>query len=137
MRVVLDANVLVAAFAARGLCHWVFEVCLDRCDLFTGSKLLGETQEALVQKVKLPKDIVQSIIEFLARNATSVVPVEVGKDVCRDPDDLEVLGLADSARAQYLVTGDDDLLVIKKYKDTRIVTPRQFWAVIQEEAQGK
>jgi putative PIN family toxin of toxin-antitoxin system len=137
MRVVLDANVLVAAFATRGLCHSVLEVCLDRCDLFTGNRIVSETRKALTEKIKLPKETVESVGEFLIKNAAAVVASAVSKEVCRDPDDLEILGLADSAHAQFLVTGDSDLLELKKYKDTRIVTPRQFWVFIQEEAQGK
>jgi uncharacterized protein len=56
----------------------------------------------------------------------------VATDACRDADDLHVLGLATTGKADYLVTGDDDLLVLKRFGRCRIVTPRQFWSFMHQ-----
>jgi len=42
-------------------------------------------------------------------------PAPIATDACRDADDLHVLGLAKTGRADYLVTGDDDLLILKRF----------------------
>jgi predicted nucleic acid-binding protein len=55
-------------------------------------------------------------------------PAAVAADVCLDADDLHILGLAKTGRADYLVTGDEDLLILKRFGRCRIVTPRQFWS---------
>jgi len=57
--------------------------------------------------------------------------LEPAADACRDADDLHVLGLVKSGRADYLITGDDDLLTLKRFGHCRIVTPRQFWSLMQ------
>ena len=44
-----------------------------------------------------------------------------------DPKDLYLLGLSQSAHAEFLVTGDKDLLACVRYGATQVVTPRQFW----------
>ena len=41
-----------------------------------------------------------------------------------------VLATALTAKADFIVTGDDDLLVLKKFQGSRIVTPRKFWDLL-------
>jgi putative PIN family toxin of toxin-antitoxin system len=67
------------------------------------------------------------VLHFLRSHTTQVEAAEVPVDACRDPDDLMVLGSAKAAVADYLVTGDEDLLTLQSYQDIPIVTPRQFW----------
>ena len=54
MRVVLDANVLIAAYAARGLCEAVVELCLANDEVFVSKRLLEDVRSKLVKKIKLP-----------------------------------------------------------------------------------
>lgn len=65
--------------------------------------------------------VLSEIIEF----AAIIEPVE-SISICRDPKDDMLLELAVGAMADYLVTGDNDLLVLDPFRGTRIVTPRQF-----------
>jgi len=46
--------------------------------------------------------------------------------VCRDRDDDLILACADTADADYLVTGDKDLLVLERYGRSKILSPRDF-----------
>lgn len=129
MKVVLDAKVLIAAFAARGLCEALFELCLEKHEIGASAPLLQEVRDQLVSKIKLPEETANEILGFLQRHASSTDPVEVPADACRDPDDLMVLGTAKAAEADYLVTGDRDLLILETYEGISIVTPRKFWEV--------
>ena len=54
MKVVLDTNVLVAAFAARGLCEAVFVVCLERHDRLISEHILKELRRHLTGTLKIP-----------------------------------------------------------------------------------
>ena len=126
MKVLLDANVVVAAFAAHGLCEAIFEVCLDAHDLIISEELIVEIDKNLRKKIKLPSSTVSSIIGLLRENSLPYAPDPVETGACRDPKDLHILGLAEAAGASCIVTGDKDLLVLKKFKRCRIVTPRQF-----------
>ncbi len=132
MRVILDANVVVAAFASRGLCESILELCLDSHEIILSEHLLGEISRNLIKKIKLPKEVVDEIIELLRENATILSPDPLPPDTCRDPDDVNVLGLATSAGADCIVTGDKDLLVLKKFRAVPIHTPRDFSAIIHE-----
>ena len=124
MRIVLDSSVIIAAFAAHGLCEAVFELCLDSHQVLISSELIEEVQAALRKKIKLPAETVDSITALLRENAMMVVPDPVVKEACRDPNDLHILGLAAAGEAECLITGDNDLLVLEKFRGCRILSPR-------------
>jgi len=126
VRIVLDANVLVAAFAAHGLCEALFEVCLDTHKILMSDELLKEVKNNLCSKINLPAETVNSIVKLLNENTLHYRPSEVAAGCCRDPDDLHVLGLAEAGAADCIVTGDKDLLALKVFKSCPILTPREF-----------
>jgi len=133
MRVVLDTNVIIASFASRGLCHSIFEICLDRTEIIISSFLMKELKTNLSKKLHLPQQLITDIIEFLSKNAISIEIDTYPKDICRDTDDAKVLALACKSNAAYLITGDKELLDLKKYKDTKIISPRQFWGILKKQ----
>ncbi len=127
MRVIVDSNVAIAAVASRGLCEAVMELCLEHHQLVFCEGILGEIGEKLRRKIKVPPPIVAEYLKVLRSNARVLEPEEVEKGVCRDAGDLMVLGLVGPGNADAIVTGDRDLLVIKRYKKARIMSPRSFW----------
>lgn len=130
--IVLDANVIVAAFASRGLCESVMEVCLAEHQIFLSEELLDEILENLVRKIRLPSGVVDGIGELLRKNATMITPISIAPGVCRDPDEIKVLSLAVSAKAEYIVSGDKDFLVLKKYEGIPILSPRSFSDILHK-----
>lgn len=132
MKIVLDTNVIIAAFATRGLCHDLFEHCLLNHPLVLSEAILSEVESQLSKKIRLPVSVIHDILLYLRETAEIVSPLEVHENVCRDADDLKILGTASSGKAKYIVTGDKDLLVIKKYKGIQMVTPRDFWGILQK-----
>ncbi len=124
MRIVLDANVLLAGFGTHGLCEALVAVCLESHDIVLSQHLLTETRRYLTTKFKVPATRADEIIAFLREHADIVKPAEVPTNACRDPDDLAVLGTAIAGRADYLVSGDKDLLVLKEHAGIPILTPR-------------
>jgi putative PIN family toxin of toxin-antitoxin system len=133
MRIVLDANVIIAAFAARGLCESVFELCLHGHELLLSEDLLAEVERNLSAKIKLPSETVAGIVDLLRENAAIMKPTELPGNVCRDPDDVGVLGLALAGKADAIVTGDRDLLVLERFRGVSIITPREFSDMISKE----
>lgn len=133
MRVILDANVVIAAAASRGLCEAILELCLERHNLILCEGLLEEIEEKLRVKIKVPPAIIAEYLKLLRNNADILNPEDVQKAVCRDPDDAMILGLVAPGHADVIVTGDKDLLVIKKFKEARIMTPRSFWETNKKE----
>ncbi len=133
MKVVLDSNILIAAFATQGLCHLVYELCIEKHTIIVSNKILKEVTEGLVKKIKLPDSYTNQIINYVKANSITGEIASVPVDACRDSNDLHVLGLAVKAEANYIITGDKDLLVVKKIQRTRIVSPREFWELGREE----
>ena len=127
MRVVLDANVLIAAVASRGLCESLLELCLEDHDVIVSEPLLDEVRRQLVKKIKLPDALAVEFCDTLRDNGILATPASVPANACRDPKDLHLLGLCQSTQADSLVTGDKDLLECVRHGNTKIVTPRQFW----------
>lgn len=127
MRVVLDTNVIVAGFAARGLCAEVFEVCLENHSIILSDYILAEVQEKLDLKIRLPQNYINEIIAYLRETGEVVHPEALPLPVCRDSDDDAVIGTALAGNADFIITGDGDLLVLGKFKKIEIVTPRFFW----------
>ena len=127
MRVVLDSNVLIAAAATRGLCEAIVELCLERHQIVLGNGILEEVQEKLIKKIKVPRSVALEYLELLRTSAELVEPLKLPRNICRDPDDVMVLGLVAPGAADIVVSGDKDLLVIGKFAGARIVSPRDFW----------
>jgi len=102
MKVLLDTNVIIAAFAARGLSADVLELCLSGHTVITSEHILSEVREKLISKIALPASIADDIIAYLRENSILAVPLPVTDVECRDTDDLPILGAADAGHADYL-----------------------------------
>ena len=63
---------------------------------------------------------------FFVERQTESVRVASIVNVCRDPDDNRILAAALDSGCSVLVTGDADLLTLKKFQTVSILTPRQF-----------
>ncbi len=131
MRVVLDTNVLFAAFVTHGVCAGVYEECLLQADIVVSDFILKELAESLVTKGKFTEADAQEAVQAVRKDAQSVLPVALAKRVCRDADDDCILGTAVAGKAAAIVTGDKDLLVLKTYEGITIVTPRGLLALMQ------
>ncbi len=125
MTVVLDTNVIVAALVAKGLCHEVVVRCLRGHEVAASAPLLDELERTLRDKFVLTPEACAFVKRFRA-HVRLVDPEPLPVPVCRDRDDDLVLATAAEARADVIVTGDADLIVLESYRDTRILTPRQF-----------
>jgi len=129
MKVVLDANVLIAAFVARGLSAELLEYCVREHELVTSDPILEEVRRNLVAKVKVTAAQANQTVRLLRTRLEVVAPVALQAPVCRDADDDIVLGTAVAGTCDLIVTGDSDLLVLESYQNIPIVSPRGFWSV--------
>jgi uncharacterized protein len=128
VRVFLDTNVLVSAYATRGLCADVLRLILSEHDLLTGEVVLKELERILASKLRLSPPIVQETITFLRQYHVEPKPRGLLPVTVKDPDDAWVLASAVVAKADVLITGDPHLLnVAGEVKALRITNPRGFW----------
>ncbi len=131
MRIVLDSNIIVAAYAGRGLCNSLFELCLDRHEIIISEFILTEVNRTLHNKIKMPLQNVQIIIDYLKEFCILSTYDKLSENICRDKNDNDIISLAVSNNVDYLITGDKDLLVLKKYKKVKIISPREFWVIVK------
>jgi putative PIN family toxin of toxin-antitoxin system len=127
VRVVLGSNVLIAAAATRGLCEAIVELCLEQHEIVLGEGILAEVEEKLTGKLKVPAAIAREYLKLLRGSAEIMKPAQVERGACRDPEDLMVLGLIEAGRAEVLVSGDKDLLVLREFAGARVLSLRGFW----------
>ena len=132
MRVFLDTNVLVSAFATRGVCADVLRVVLAEHILLTGEVVLRELRRVLRARIGLPPGAVREIDEFLREYEVVAKPATRAAVPQRDPDDQWVVASAVQSRADVLVTGDRDLLDIEADAPIKIVDPRGFWDLVRK-----
>jgi putative PIN family toxin of toxin-antitoxin system len=131
LRVVFDANVLIAAFISEGLCSKLLSRANKRYfDLYSSSFLISEFQKALKTKIGASKSEIKALTDLLIEVVMLADPAEEqvrqARGTCRDREDDPVLACALACKADYLVTGDRDLLEIKKFHKTKILSPREF-----------
>ncbi len=126
MTVVLDANVLLAAFGTGGTCREVVETCLLAHHICLSEFIFDEFRRKLVDKFGMPVGDVEADVQFLRRHCSIVSPEMVDSTACRDQNDLPVLGTLVAADADCLVTGDRDLLDLRQFSGHPILSPRQF-----------
>ena len=132
MRVFLDTNVLVAAFATRGLCADVMRVVLTEHQLITGEVVLTELRKVLGRRIKLPTATIDDILALLREEEVVPKPRKPSEVPVRDPDDRWILASAMVGRADVLVTGDRDLLDIANKAPLPILDPRAFWDLLSK-----
>lgn len=128
---VLDTNVLVSGLGwPRSLpgriIHWAIQ---GRFLLVTSEPLLAELERVLAYPrlaavIGNPAKLVRLISEV----AVVVDPNREVTVIEHDPADNRVLEAAVAAQADYIVSGDTDLLEIASFEGVRIVSPREFIA---------
>lgn len=127
MRVFLDTNVLVSAFASRGLCADLLRHVLVEHDLITGEVVLTELKRTLLKRINVPPKVVAEI-EHLLRDHQVVAKPRRHLDLgLRDADDEWIIASAVAGEADALVTGDRDILETTVHLPIRVYSPRQFW----------
>jgi len=129
MRVVLDTNVLVSGIAypesvpGRIVRVWRqggLDVVLSRYILDEMARVLPR-----LKRIKLSVDEIRDLVDSFMFLADIVEPDDGRDENLRDVADQKVLGTLLASKADYLITGDKDLLALaKKYP---VVTPAAFW----------
>ena len=129
MRFVFDTNVIVsAALLADSVPRQAFDKALDEGRILISVPVLLELSEVLSRK-KLNKYLLEEermrFLVALLKEAELVEITEVVTD-CRDVKDNKFLELAVSGKADCIVSGDSDLLVLNPFRGIPILAPREF-----------
>lgn len=136
MRAVFDTNVLLSGLIWRGAPHHLLaHVRTGDMTLVTSPALLAELA-GVVRRPKFADKLTRlgvsagRVLAEIGRLAEIVDPPPLLSRISRDADDDAVLALAAAARADLIVSGDADLLVLLSHAGVPIVTPAQALALI-------
>ena len=127
-RIVIDTNLWISFLITKNFTK-LDEILFSRkCTLVFSQELLNE----FLDVVKRPKfrrffsaSDIENILETIDEYADFIEVKSKIKD-CRDPKDNFLLSLSVDGNADYLLTGDKDLLDLNKYRETTIITISQF-----------
>ena len=127
MKVVLDTNVLIAAFIAHGVCNELLEHCAICHDMVLSPFILDELRGKLGGKFGFTSREADDVIRLLESRCSLVAPQALAEQVCRDPDDDSIIGTAVTGACDCIVTGDKDLLELETALGIPIIAPSRFW----------
>ena len=128
MIVVIDTNVWISALQfgkRRGLPTLALEKAMNEDVIATCDEIDAEIVRVLTEKFAWEQQRATSALQvILARGIRVKIRGTVRE--CRDPNDDMFLECAALSKADLLVSGDEDLLTLRAYKRTRIVTPSEY-----------
>ena len=133
MRVYLDANVLVSAVATRGLCADALREILVSHQLVVSNPLIFELKNILHTKIGLPQEIISDLMEVLTQDSILSENTDLAAIDINDKDDILILSTALNKNAELFVTGDKELLELRKIQSMRIISPRKFWETLKNQ----
>ncbi|MBD2297569.1 putative toxin-antitoxin system toxin component, PIN family [Nostoc sp. FACHB-190] len=128
IKVIIDTNLWISFLIGKGLKELTNLLVEETIQLVISEEILEEiilvTQRPKLQKY-FPRNKVDELIQIL-RTIGLFVTIKTEVSICRDPKDNYLLALAKDSAANFLVTGDQDLLVIKVFENTEIITYQEF-----------
>lgn len=138
IRAVLDTNVLISGLVSqKGLPRQILDAWLEgRYTLVISLYLVDElahvlTYPRIAERVRLTQEELDAILAALLSQAELTSAELRLPGVTRDPKDDPVVACAVEGQAGYIVSGDQDLLVLGEYEGIEIITPRQFVELLQ------
>lgn len=134
LSVVVDTNVFVSGLIVeKGLPHQLIKLLEEDLFIFIISQKMRDELEEVLHRVKfsafLSEGKLSKFFRMIDIISTVVSPHAIIKIEVRDPKDQIVLATALEGKADYLVTGDEDLLELKnnpKLGNLKIVTVKEF-----------
>jgi len=134
VKAVFDTNVLIAAFLTEGLCSGLMIRARKQAfSLVLCDEIISEFEGILKRKFKITSADVSEISAIVSEAAAEIIhDLSPVPNICRDPNNNMIIACAIDAHADYIVTGDEDLLILKSYEDIVIINPRNFEALFAD-----
>jgi hypothetical protein len=131
-KIVIDTNVFVSALIQRGYPYLIVnELFIEgKIQLCISYDMLKEYVDVLHRKrfTKYPDFVNQAelLLADIETKALKFSP-KIKLAILADKDDNKVLELAHESKADFIITGNSNDFTMKKYKRTKIVTPKDYW----------
>lgn len=135
IRIVIDTNLFISLLIGKRSVE-LREILVSPLFTIVVSQSLIEEIRKVANRPKFSRcfnlNEVEAFLEFL-RGISDAVELKEIPARCRDPKDDYLLELAMASKAEFLLTGDDDLLEMKRVGFCRILTVRDFLLLLQSQ----
>jgi len=129
LRLVFDTNIIISALLFDGSKpSKAFDIGINQGVLLFSLPTLAELEEVLWRN-KFDRYIShEERKRFLTSLILHSTPIETNETIseCRDPKDNKFLELAVCGKADFIISGDEDLLVLNPFRNIQIITPDSF-----------
>ncbi|MFT4309464.1 MAG: putative toxin-antitoxin system toxin component, PIN family [Candidatus Woesearchaeota archaeon] len=127
MRVVIDTNVFISGLFWMGAPNSILELWKKRLiQNITSEMIINEINTVLKSKhINVPEELRVEIVELVVSNSIIVYPTKIIR-VSRDITDNKFIEAAIEGKAEYVISGDKDLLSLKEYGNIVFISPTDF-----------
>jgi putative PIN family toxin of toxin-antitoxin system len=131
MKIFLDTNVLVSAFATHGLCADVLREVFASHDLLTYVEVLEEMKWVFMEKFGVSEALIKDIVLLLHNETIMVHPTKTVDVTLKDKADIQIVSAALAGGADMLVTVDRELQNLVRIENRKILSSREFWEMLR------
>ena len=135
-KIIIDTNVIVSSLIQKSFPYRIVNELFieDKIKVCVSELLMMEYYDVLRRpKFALYYDFcarAEALLADIETRATIYIPT-ISLDILSDKDDNKLLELADVCAADYIITGNTNDFTFPTYKNTQIVTPRDYWLIFQ------
>ena len=134
IKAIIDTNLFISFLIGKRLKGLKDSIIRSNVTLIFSEQNIEEL-ELVTRREKFRKYFNQSdvddLIEFI-RIIGQIYLINEYEEICRDPKDDFLLALAKKSKAHYLVTGDNDLLELREFQKSKIITIDQFNTILNK-----
>lgn len=131
-KLILDTNVLVSALISRGIPYLISTRLFveNKIELCISDQIFGEYNRVL-ESAKFKSQVnfdekAKILLEKIGKYGITYFP-QIKIDLIKDHSDNKFLELADESNADFLITGNTNDFTFSQYKNTKIVSPKEYW----------
>ena len=134
MKLVLDTNIFISAFYWGGNSKKIINRIIEGIDeLYITDQIINEISNVMKRaKFNTENKTIEGYIKTIEKSGKKIFIQGKIKGICRDKDDDDKIECAVLSHADYLITGDDDLLILKNYEKTKIITQREYLNIVSK-----
>jgi len=128
MKLVLDTNIFVSAFYWGGNPQKIIDRIVEGTDeLYISNEILDEVAATMARpKFKTRPEIIERYVRTIEKIGKKVFITGKTKGICRDKDDDDKIECGILSGADYLITGDNDILVLGDYQQIKFITAEKY-----------
>ncbi len=132
IKIIIDTNLFISFLIGKKLARLKHHLVHSKVQLIFSKQNIDElkmvTERPKFKKYFDSKDVADLI--DLIFSIGKIITITKEPKICKDPKDNFLLALSEKSNADYLISSDNDLLIIGEYKNTKIITIKEFEDII-------